>query len=109
MSGGQRTMGRRLHWVLGLLALLLLALAGCNKGEETPPVPGKPSDLPASTKPKGMIGVSVLTLENPFFKDMGDAMVAEGKKNGYEVVVTSGEFDAARQKDQVNDFIAKKV
>jgi ribose transport system substrate-binding protein len=102
-------MGRRLHWVPGLSALLLLALAGCNKGEETPPLPGKPSDLPASTKPKGTIGVSVLTLENPFFKDMGDAMVAEGKKNGYGVVVTSGEFDAARQKDQVNDFIAKKV
>jgi ribose transport system substrate-binding protein len=51
----------------------------------------------------------VLTLTNPFFKVIGDTITAEGRKQGYEVIVTSGEFDVARQQNQVKDFIVKKV
>src|SRR5512143_164376 len=73
-------------------------LAGCDKGKSpTPPV----------SKP--VIGVSLLTMTNPFFKDIGDAMQAEGAKHGYEVIVTSGELDPAKQKDQVKDFLVRKV
>lgn len=93
------------------MALTLVSLQGCNKTEPTAtsgPGPTATTE-PNATAAKKTIGVSVLTLENPFFKIMGDAMVEEGKKNGYDVIVTSGEKDAARQKDQVNDFIVKKV
>jgi ribose transport system substrate-binding protein len=48
-------------------------------------------------------------MTNPFFKDMGDAMEAEGKKDNFVVTVTAGENDAAKQQDQVKDFIVKKV
>jgi ribose transport system substrate-binding protein len=58
---------------------------------------------------KGTIGLSVLTLTNPFFKVIADNMKAEGAKHGYEVLVYSGEFDVARQQNQVKDFIVKKV
>lgn len=62
---------------------------------------------PAARKTR--IGVSLLTLTNPFFRDLGDAMKEEGAKYGYEVTVNSGEFDAARQRNQVADFIVQKV
>lgn len=75
---------------LGVFALTLLA--GCNR----PPA-------------RGTIGVSVLTLTNPFFKVIGDTITAEAAPHGFEVVVVSGEFDVARQKDQVRDFIVRGV
>jgi hypothetical protein len=35
----------------------------------------------------GVIGVSVLTLTNPFFKEIGDSLTAEAAPHGYEVRV----------------------
>lgn len=71
------------------------------------PKPGaKKAGAPASKK---VIGLSVLTLTNPFFKDIADHMTDEAKKLGYEVLVVSGEFDPAKQRSQVKDFIVQKV
>jgi len=57
---------------------------------------------------KPQIGVSLLTLTNPFFRDLGEAMKDEAAKHGMEVVLVSGEFDAAKQRNQVADFIVKR-
>jgi ribose transport system substrate-binding protein len=65
--------------------------------------------LLAADRPKPVIGISVLTLTNPFFKDMADAMTAEAKVHGMTTLVTSGEFDPAKQRNQVVDFIVRKV
>jgi ribose transport system substrate-binding protein len=103
---------------LPLLALVvgsfMVFCAGCNKPAEpasgTTPDAGKTdAGQTATAKPKAVIGVSLLTMANPFFKIMGDAMKAEGTKNNYDVIVEAGEMDPARQRDQVNDFIVKKV
>jgi ribose transport system substrate-binding protein len=56
-----------------------------------------------------IFGVSLLTLDNPFFKVIGDSITAEGKKHGYETVVVSGDKDVAKQGNQIKDFIVKKV
>ncbi|MBE7494761.1 MAG: substrate-binding domain-containing protein [Verrucomicrobiaceae bacterium] len=63
--------------------------------------------LPAANK--GSIGVSLLTLQNPFFKVIGDSITAEAEKNGYEAVVLSADQDVGRQSNQVKDFIVKEV
>ena len=57
---------------------------------------------------KTQIGVSLLTLTNPFFRDLGEAMKDEAAKHGMDVVLVSGEFDAAKQRNQVADFIVKR-
>ena len=57
----------------------------------------------------GTIGVSVLTMNNPFFKQIADTMTDAGAKKGYKVLATSADFDVAKQQDQVKDFIVKKV
>lgn len=96
------------------MAFTLFSLHGCSTPAPTTNGPGSTPTPAAGVSSSGSgskktIGVSVLTLENPFFKIMGDAMKAEGEKNGFDVIVTAGEKDAAKQKDQVNDFITKKV
>jgi len=73
-------------------------LPGCNDSGKTAP--------PAKS---GTIGISVLTMTNPFFKEIAEAVTDEAKKNGYEVIVTSAEFDPAKQRDQVKDFLVRKV
>jgi ribose transport system substrate-binding protein len=78
--------------LLSVCAVLLLLTSGCQ-----------------SSPPKKTIGVSVLTLTNPFFKEIADKITDEAGKHGYEVVVTSGEFDVARQQNQVKDFIVRRV
>ena len=55
------------------------------------------------------IGFSALTLTNPFFQIIGETMAAEGQKQGYDVVVVSGEQDVNRQTAQIEDFIVQGV
>src|SRR5881394_69558 len=79
--------------VRGLIALCLaLAVFPGRAADKTP-----------------QLGVSLLTLTNPFFRDLGDAMKDEAAKHRLGVILTSGEFDAARQRNQVADFVVKRV
>lgn len=82
------------------LAVLLLVVGGGVMVNEA---------AHGAEKTKGVIGISLLTQTNPFFVEMGQAMKAEAAKNGMEVIITSGEFDPAKQKDQVADFVVKRV
>lgn len=83
--------GRRTFAVV-VLACAFLATTGCGDKQK-----------------KRTIGVSLLTLENPFFKVIGDHIELEGKKQGYEVVVVSGDKNVAKQGNQVKDFIVQGV
>lgn len=97
-----------------LVSLLVIGI-GCDESSDknaaAPSEATRSAAEPAGVTPtkKGTIGVSLLTLANPFFKEMGDAMTAEAAKSGFEVRITSAEMDPARQRDQVKDFIAAKV
>ena len=51
----------------------------------------------------------MLTLTNPFFKEIADSFRDEAARHGYETIVVSGELDVARQQNQVKDFIVRKV
>jgi ribose transport system substrate-binding protein len=75
------------------LSLLFLALPGCSTRKSS----------------RGTIGLSVLTLTNPFFKEIADTMAEEAARHGYDVVAVSGEFDPSKQQQQVRDFITRKV
>jgi ribose transport system substrate-binding protein len=86
------------------LCALLLVCAGCNKAADSP---ANPQDVPPKTK--GVIGLSVLTTTNPFFNVIAESMAEEAAKSGYRVEVVSGDFDVAKQQNQVKDFIVQKV
>ena len=75
---------------------MVLCLVGCGSEEEG-----------AAAGDGPMIGASLLTLQNPFFKVIGDTLTEEAKKSGYTTVVLSADNDVARQSNQVKDFIVK--
>jgi len=97
-------MNRFLLPLIGACLLGLLVLGGCG-----PSSGAKDEREQGGKTPEAVIGVSVLTLTNPFFRDLADAMKDEAARHNYELIVTSGELLVANQKDQINDFIVKKV
>ena len=94
--------------ILSLRATAAILLAsGCGPNDaRVEPRPDAPRNAASG---KGTIALSVLTLSNPFFKQIGDSMTEEARKHGYDVLVGSGEFDVAKQQNQIKDFIVKKV
>jgi ribose transport system substrate-binding protein len=78
-----------------LAAAVTLSGTGCRTDEPAPA--------------KRVIGVSLLSLTNPFFTEMADNLRDEAAKHGYEVIVVSGENDVARQNHQVQDFVVRRV
>ena len=58
---------------------------------------------------KGIIGVSVLTLGNPFFSVIADNVTREAAKYGYEVIVVDGDRNVQKQANQIDDFLTKGV
>ncbi len=105
---------KKLASLLGLFCAL--AFVGCgNQDKGTTPTTstGGSDPAPADADPKqqarGTIGVSLLTLDNPFFKVIGDNIKAKGEDFGYKTVVVSADKDVAKQSNQVKDFIAQEV
>jgi ribose transport system substrate-binding protein len=91
-----------------ITAFLCFFLTGCNRA----PNSSEPQRAAPNHEPKpmrGTVGLSVLTLTNPFFKEIADSMKAELATNQYDLIVVSGELDALRQQNQVKDFIVRKV
>lgn len=84
------------------VACIPALFCGCNRSADT-------SASGNGAKSRGLIGVSLLTLDNPFFKVIGDNITAAGAKHGYQTIVVSGDKDVAKQGNQIKDFIVKKV
>ena len=108
----------RRNWLWGLV---LCGLWGCNTaapppaggegtvGSTTSGNSGNSTAGTATAASRGTIGVTLLTFENPFFKVIADNIEAEGKKHGYSTISLSADNDAAKQSNQVKDFIVQKV
>lgn len=85
----------------GLVVCLSLGLSACT--------PKEAGDSSGSDIPVATVGVTVLTMTHPFFLDLVEELKAEAERSNIEVVLVSSEFDVARQKDQMSDFIVQQV
>lgn len=83
------------------LAALALSLGACGGGDDDA---GSASGGATAT-----IGVSLLTRTHPFYQDLEAGLREEAARHGYQLLVQAGEFDVARQKDQIENFLVRKV
>ena len=55
------------------------------------------------------IGVTLLTREHVFYKDLEAGLKEAADKQGYQLIVTSGDMDLAKQQSQIENFIVQRV
>jgi ribose transport system substrate-binding protein len=94
-----------LSTIIVTLMTMVLLLMGCGKGDSE----RKNAGNEQAAKAKLTIGVSLLTRTHPFYQDLESGLNEAANAYGYNLIVTAGEFDVAKQKDQIQDFIVRKV
>lgn len=84
----------------GAWAVLLLAVApaACNRGADQ-----------GAAKPTRTIGVSLLTREDEFYRQLEAGLRNAADAHGYALVLNSGDRDLAKQQSQIDDFIVRHV
>jgi ribose transport system substrate-binding protein len=95
-----------------LVLLGALLLAGCPA---KPPVkthpepPPKATATPAQPSKTYTVGVTLLTQKHAFYQDLQDAMQKKADELGVDLRIQSCERNVATQRQQIQDFIVKKV
>src|SRR3712207_6196812 len=83
----------------GILCALAVASA-CQSGGQ-----GGGQQSAASKR----IGVTLLTREHEFYRELEAGLRDAAAKAGYELIITSGDFDLAKQQSQIENFIVQRV
>lgn len=87
-----------------ILTLSLFLLTACSL---EPPQWAKPSNL--GNKKEFTIGLSVSTLNNPFFVSLKKGIEKEAKKRGMKVIIVDAQNDSSKQTSDVEDLIQQGV
>jgi ribose transport system substrate-binding protein len=77
-----------------LALVTLLASAGCKRGGQ-------------SGSGGKRIGVTLLTREHEFYRQLEAGLREAADKQGYQLTITSGDFDLAKQQSQIENFIVQ--
>lgn len=102
-------------WIsLILVAALAVSMLAGIAMAETVPTTGVYSDLELTDAEKEVakgltIGISYCLMSAPAVKVFAQGIEAEAAELGIEIIELDGEWDAAKQADQVNTFISQKV
>ena len=88
-------------FMIACLAVIVIGCGGTNDGDTSQSKNNQSSEV--------KVGVSLLTRTHPFYQDLEEGMLAAADSAGFQLLITTGEFDVARQKDQIHDFIVQKV
>lgn len=87
---------------------LALTMTACTSGlEETDKKPA--ADGAATGGEKMLVGLSVSTLNNPFFVTLTDGAKAKANELGIELVVVDAGDDSAKQTNDIEDLISRKI
>lgn len=84
--------------------LVVFMLAGCSM---QPPAWARTDRSGNAGEIK--IGLSISTLNNPFFVSLKDGVTAEAQKLGIEVIVVDAQNDSAKQSNDVDDLLQQGV
>jgi ribose transport system substrate-binding protein len=85
-----------IRYILLILGAVLI-LGACQRGGGNNGAGGK------------RIGVTLLTREHEFYRQLEEGLKDAAAKQGYQLTVTSGDFDLAKQQSQIENFIVQGV
>jgi ribose transport system substrate-binding protein len=89
---------------LFFLSALFIAQFACNQNQTgANPTNGSPA------AGKKRIGVTLLTREDDFYRELEAGLKDAAAKNGFELIVQSGDKDLSRQQSQIDTFLVQKV
>jgi ribose transport system substrate-binding protein len=93
------------------VAALTLLAGGCGGGDRSDEHGDSAvgDDAGAGAAARLTVGVTLLTRTHPFYQDLEAGLTEAAGEAGFQLLVTAGEFDVAKQKDQIHDFIVKGV
>jgi ribose transport system substrate-binding protein len=90
---------KKILYSLCIAAALCALAAGCRSGAQ--------GGCGASSGKR--VGVTLLTREHEFYRELESGLCEAASKAGYQVLVTSGDFDLAKQQSQIENFIVQGV
>src|SRR5690606_35445486 len=96
---------KKLTTIFLLLTLLLLSACSTEAPEWSKSGDGGNATGEANIK----LGLSISTLNNPFFVSVKDGVTAEAKNHGIEVIVIDAQNDSAKQSNDVEDLLQQGV
>ena len=62
-----------------------------------------------STASSRTIGVTLLTREDEFYRELEQGLRKAAEQHGYKIILTSGDRDLAKQQSQIDNFIVQHV
>jgi ribose transport system substrate-binding protein len=91
-------------------ALLVVGMAACSKQgpDTTAAAPASDASAPAAGGAV-TVGLSISTLNNPFFVSLRKGAEDEAKKEGVTLITVDAQNDPAKQQASVEDLIQKRV
>lgn len=87
-----------------LLAMLVLMCAACQQSNQQSSQPNNSLNVSAKR-----IGVTLLTKEHEFYRDLEAGLNDAAKQNNFQLTITSGDFDLAKQQSQIENFILQRM
>ncbi|MFJ8247525.1 ribose ABC transporter substrate-binding protein RbsB [Peribacillus asahii] len=88
-----------------LMVLSLMVLAACSSESKLENNKAEPKESMEDVT----VGVSISTLNNPFFVSLKEGIEAKAKEKGMKVSVVDAQDDTAKQVSGIEDLILKKV
>lgn len=102
---------KKMYMVLSLLLVFVMVAAGCSTksnlegGAKT----AEPKKEGSAASGKTSIGLSISTLNNPFFVTLKEGAEKAAKEAGVDLVVVDAQNDTSKQISGIEDLIQKKV
>jgi ribose transport system substrate-binding protein len=94
-------MENRKKLAAGLAVASMITIAGCGSGGGATPGGGGTGGQALT------IGISMSTLQNPFFGTVKDGAVSKGESQGIRTIVSDAQNDTQKQLNDVQDMITK--
>ena len=96
-------MRKLFSWIL--LSFLLVFQIACNQNAAN----STSNNVAGNSSAKRTIGVTLLTSEDDFYRELETGLQETAAKNGFELIIQSGDKDLSRQQSQIDNFIVQKV